>query len=303
MLPPLFCKNLDIMKKTLTFFGIIVLILSLQLSAVAQDDKKAEVAPHDSKEGHEALASKSQNPISNMISLPFQFNFNLNTGPNYDRMQTVMNLQPVLPVQLSKNWTMINRLIIPVIVQPDYTTESDNTSGLGATNYTAFFVPKPIGHVEYGFGPAMSIPTNTSPELGNGRFAIGPSAVLFTGVGKWTMGFVAQNIWSYNSADSSNHSNSFLLQYFINYNFQHGWSLGTGPIVTVDWAAEKPEEGEDKRTNNRATVPFGLAVSKIAHFGDQAVKFFVAYNYNVVRPEYGAKGGQIQFTFVLLFPK
>jgi hypothetical protein len=285
------------MKLKLRIIGISVLILSLQLSAVAQDDKKA-VQPIDKKAVHEDLASKSQNPIGDLISVPFQFNFNLGTGPDNDRMQTVINMQPVLPVKLGKKWSMINRMILPfLIVQPDYTTESDNIVGMGSLNYSAFFVPGPIGKkkkVEIGIGPAMIIPTNTSNSLGDGQFAIGPSMVLFSGHKHWTYGFVAQNTWAFNSPTGAPLYNSFLLQYFVNYNFQHGWSVGTGPIITVDWTAE---EGE------KAVVPFGLAGSKISHIGKQAVKYFLAYNYNVIRPTYGAKGGQIQFTFILLFPK
>jgi hypothetical protein len=276
------------MKLKRLILGISVLILSVQLSSVAQDDKKAI---------HEDLAAKSQNPIGDLISLPIQFNFNLNTGPDYDRLQTVMNVQPVLPVMLGEKWSMINRMILPIIVQPDYTTESDNIAGLGSLNYSMYFVPGPIGKakkVEIGLGPAMIIPTNTSNSLGNGQFSIGPSMVLFAGHKHWTMGFVAQNTWAYNSPTGGTLYNAFLVQYFVNYNFQHGWSVGTGPIVTVDWTAEKDE---------KAVVPFGLAASKISHLGKQAVKFFLAYNYNVVHPTGGAKGGQIQFTFVLLFPK
>jgi hypothetical protein len=275
------------MKKNIVFLGAIILILSHQLSVVAQDDKKAEQA---------ALAAKSQNPIGDLISLPIQFNFNLSTGPDYNRMQTVMNVQPVLPVKLKKV-NMINRLILPIIVQPDYTTESGNISGLGALNYSMYFVPGPIGknkHVMVGFGPAMIIPTNTSNSLGNGQFAIGPSMVFFGGHKHWTYGWVAQQTWAFNSPTEETLYNAFLMQYFVNYNFKHGWSVGTGPIVTVDWTAEKGE---------KAVVPFGLAASKVTHFGKQAVKLFLAYNYNAVRPTGGAKGGQIQFTFVLLYPK
>ena len=283
------------MKKNIILLGTIILIFSHQLSVVAQDDKQA--APDDADAAAAKLAAKSQNPIGDLISVPIQFNFNLNTGgPDNSRMQTVMNIQPVLPVKV-KNISMVNRLILPIIVQPDFTTESDKIVGLGSLNYSMYFVPGPIGknkHIEVGFGPAMNIPVNTTNSLGNGQFSIGPSMVFFGGHKHWTYGFVAQQTWAYNSPTDETLDNAFLVQYFVNYNFQHGWSVGTGPIITADWTAEKGE---------KAVVPFGLAASKITHFGPQAVKLFVAYNYNAVRPTGGAKGGQIQFTLVLLYPK
>jgi hypothetical protein len=274
-----------LMKTKLTSLAITIVVLALHLSASAQDDKDASKA---------SLAAASQNPIASLISLPFQFNFNLGMG-TYDRMQTVINIEPVLPVKIGKSWNMINRIIIPVMVQPDFSSESGSTTGLGSINYTAFFSPKPLGKVSLGFGPSLVIPTNTSSVLGNGQFAIGPSVVLFAGLGKVTLGFVTAQNWAYyNPNSSSTLSSSFFIQYFINYNMKKGWSIGMAPTITANW---KADEGE------KANVPFGLNFAKVAHLGSQAAKFSLAYYYNAVRPTAGSKGGQIQFSVVLLFPQ
>jgi hypothetical protein len=280
------------MKTKLTFLSILVLILSLQFSAFAQEDKTS--APIDKTSAQANLAKASQNPIASLISLPFQFNFNLGMGP-YDRMQTVINIEPVLPVKIGKNWNLINRIILPIIIQPDFNAESGSTTGLGTINYTAFFSPKPLGKVSIGFGPSLLIPTNTAEELGNGQFAIGPSVVLFAGLSKkWTVGFVAAQNWAYTTPNAAGTASTFFAQYFINYNFKKGWSLGTAPTITVDWNAEDEE---------KATVPFGLSGSKVVHLGHQPAKFSLAYYYNAVNPSGGAKNGQIQFAMVLLFPE
>ena len=47
-------------------------------------------------DGTEALAKAAQNPIANMISLPFQNNTTLNAGPE-KQPQNVLNIQPVIP--------------------------------------------------------------------------------------------------------------------------------------------------------------------------------------------------------------
>ena len=49
-----------------------------------------------------ALAKQSQNPLANMISLPLQFNFNFGLG-EYDRTQMVVNVQPVISVDMLRN--------------------------------------------------------------------------------------------------------------------------------------------------------------------------------------------------------
>jgi hypothetical protein len=243
-----------------------ILILSLQHPAFAQEDpEKAEAS----------LVKTSQNPVASLIIMPFQFNWNMGMG-SYDRMQTVINIQPVLPVKIGKTWNMINRIILPVMVQPDLSAESGSTTGLGTINYTAFFSPEPFGKVSVGFGPSLLIPTNSADVLGDGQFAIGPSVVLFAGLGNWTLGFVAAQNWAYYTPNTASSHNSFFTQYFINYNLKKAWSIGTAPTITVNWNAE---DGE------KATVPFGLSLSKITHLGKQATKFILAYYYNAVRPQ------------------
>ena len=47
---------------------------------------------------NEELVKAAQNPIANMMSIPFQNNTSFNFGP-YDRTQNVLNIQPVCPLQ------------------------------------------------------------------------------------------------------------------------------------------------------------------------------------------------------------
>ena len=58
------------------------------------------VTPAYAEGDGEDLAKKTQNPISDLISVPFQNNWNFNVGPR-DKTQYVLNIQPVIPVKLS----------------------------------------------------------------------------------------------------------------------------------------------------------------------------------------------------------
>jgi len=46
------------------------------------------------------LVKKTQNPVADLISVPFQSNFNFNTGTK-DATVYVLNVQPVIPIKLS----------------------------------------------------------------------------------------------------------------------------------------------------------------------------------------------------------
>ncbi|MGC1519190.1 MAG: transporter, partial [Azonexus sp.] len=58
----------------------------------------------------EELAKLAQNPVGNLISVPFQNNTNLNVGPD-NRTQNILNIQPVIPVSVSDEWNIITRTI------------------------------------------------------------------------------------------------------------------------------------------------------------------------------------------------
>ena len=48
----------------------------------------------------EELAKLAQNPVGNLISVPFQNNTNFNTGP-LSGTQNILNIQPVIPIEVS----------------------------------------------------------------------------------------------------------------------------------------------------------------------------------------------------------
>ena len=65
----------------------------------------------------EDLRAAAQNPIADLISVPFQNNTNFDIG-HTDNAQNVLNIQPVYPVHLNPSWNLITRPILPVIDQP-----------------------------------------------------------------------------------------------------------------------------------------------------------------------------------------
>ena len=64
------------------------------------------------------LAKKIANPISDLISVPFQFNYDKGYGPSNGGRFT-LNIQPVMPVKLNEDWNVIVRTIVPLINQEE----------------------------------------------------------------------------------------------------------------------------------------------------------------------------------------
>lgn len=88
----------------------------------------------------EELAKLAQNPVGNLISVPFQNNTNLNFGPEKGT-QNVLNIQPVIPVSVNDGLNIITRTIIPVISMPPLYPGDNRTNGIGDIQFTAFLSP------------------------------------------------------------------------------------------------------------------------------------------------------------------
>ncbi|HOB61596.1 MAG TPA: neuromedin U [Candidatus Competibacteraceae bacterium] len=239
----------------------------------------------------EELAKMAQNPVGNLISVPFQDNVNLNVGPEKST-QNVLNIQPVIPIDLNADWNIITRTIIPVISQPAFEPWGDRTDGIGDIQFTAFLSPANANGWIWGVGPIVQLPTNSNDQLGNDRWGLGPSfVVLHLAHGDpWVYGALTNNVWSVGSGDDAPYNN-FLLQPFFNYNFPCGLYLVSAPVITANWKADD---------SDRWTVPLGGGVGKIFHLGKLPVNTQFQAFYNVVTPDDGPNWTlrlQVQFMF------
>jgi hypothetical protein len=259
------------------------LVIALSLTPVARAELSAE-----------ELAKISQNPVGNLISVPFQYNANLNFGSEKGTLN-VLNIQPVIPVEVNKDWNIITRTILPLIGQPALYPGDDSASGLGDIQFSAFLSPADPGAWIWGVGAIAQAPSHSNQRLGNDHWGLGPTfVVLHLEKGSpWVYGVLVNNVWSVGSGNGDPAYNNGLIQPFLNYNFPNGMYVTSGPLITVNWKADSGQQW---------TVPLGGGIGKIVHFGKLPVNLSLAGYYNVVKPDFGANW-QIQAQVKLMFPK
>jgi len=276
-------------------------LIVITLVATAEDPRAQSAPGQPSPERTGAdLAKQSQNPIANLISLPIQNNTYFGVGPD-DRTANVLNIQPVVPIKLG-GWNVINRAILPVIHVEDLTSGLDvlpqgadagSRFGLGDINYTAFFSPPSSGGFTWGIGPSINIPTATNRAIGTEKWSLGPSAVVVFSPGKWVLGGLVRQLWSFAGDDDRQDVNQAILQPIINYNLEDGWALVSSPIIAANWQAD---------SDDRWTIPVGGGVSKLFTVGAQPVTATAQVYYNVERPDF-APDWQLRIGISFLFPK
>jgi len=272
---------------------LVALAAVLTLPALAQDQKPGAEGADEEK-----LRKEAQNPVASLISVPIQENWNFNIGPG-DRTQNIMNIQPVIPVTLAQDWNLIIRWIAPVISQPVAVPQrsgppiQSSIYGFGDMQ-PAFFISPKRSKVIWGLGPQLLLPTATKTAvLGQGKLGLGPTAVVLVQPGKWTLGFLVNNVWSVAGHSNLPDVNQFLLQYFINYNLQKGWYLTWQPTLTANWEATN---------GGRWVVPLGGGVGRIMRLGFQPVNVGLQFYGNAVHPP-GGSPWSLRLQMAFLFPK
>lgn len=237
------------------------------------------------------LAKQVQNPVADLISVPFQYNAYFDTGPEGGTLSTLL-IQPVIPMDLNETWNFIARPIVPLIHQPAFVEGQGRECGVGNLQFQGFFSPKEeVGGWILGFGPYLEFPTSSDDRLGSDNWSAGPAVVMLQVNGPWVYGGLLTHLWSYTGPDSEINLTS--LQPFINYNMPDGWYLSASPVITADWTADSSEQW---------TIPVGGGLGKVFKIGEQPVNAALKAYYNVESPRSGADW-QLQFQIQLLFPK
>jgi hypothetical protein len=262
-----------------------VVFLAMLATALAND----VFAQNLSSEDEAAITKKSQNPLSTMISVPFQSDFNFNQG-FHDRTQYILTIKPVYPIS-GKKWNLINRAVIPIVSQPAGPV-LDKT-GLGDINYTLFFSPAGGGKVIWGIGPSITLPTNTDGRLGADKWTAGPSMIMMNMRGRFIFGGLVNQLWSFAGNDDRADVSSFMFQYMFNYNLQNGWLFRSTPVIMANWKAD---------SGQKWTVPIGGGFAKVGTVGKQHFLFHVQSFYNVEKPD-NASDWTFEISFTFLFPK
>ncbi|MEG9437783.1 neuromedin U [Edaphobacter sp. HDX4] len=236
------------------------------------------------------LAKTTQNPVGDIVSIPFQFNFN-NGGAYQDQTFFNLNFQPVIPIHLNNKVTLISRTIVPINSIP--TGDGTSSSGVGDINQQTYFTPARPHKVIVGVGPSFSFPTATASPAKTGTWGGGFAAVLLSMPGPWVIGSLFQQIWPMSDSGGAPRTNAFLWQYFINYNFGKGWALATAPSMTANW---------DAASGQKWTVPVGGGISRTLVFQKQPMTLGFQYYYNAMRPD-TASSTTVRFIFALIYPQ
>ena len=264
-------------------------------TAVQNTESSEVLEPSEiSDETDEAgMAQKLANPLAAMISFPMQLNYDQDFGEYDTGDRFLMNVQPVVPISISKDWNLISRTIVPVVTQDELAVGTGRQTGLGDTTESLWVSPvKPTSNgLIWGVGPVILIPTATDDLLGGGKWGLGPTVVGLKQAGPWIIGGLVNHVWSVAGSDNRNDINSTYIQPFITYNTPAAVTYALNLEASYDWESEQ------------WAIPVNLMVSKLKRFDKQIISFQGGIRYWIESTDSGPEGLGLRFAVTLLFPK
>ncbi len=266
------------------------LVLAVASVAAAEESKPPEKKADDA----DHLAKQLQNPVADLVSFPFQGNFDFGIGERENGEAFLLNIQPVIPLHLSDKWNLITRTILPIQNQQDVFGEDTRVDGLGDVNASLFFSPaeKGPGGLIFGAGPAIIMPTASEDVLGTGKWSAGPTFVALLQEGKWTFGALASHVWSFAGRDSRDEVNSTFIQPFVAHTFGRGFTAGVNMENTYDWR------------HDEWNLPVNVFATQVLPVFGQlvSVQAGVRYYFDTFQDSDGPEWG-IRFGIILIFPR
>ena len=239
------------------------------------------------------LAKKLANPVAAMISVPLQSNYDRHYGPTRDGRRYTMNVQPVVPVTLDPDWTLISRTIAPLVSQHDLAPGAGGQHGIGDITQSFFISPsRPAAHgVIWGAGPVFLLPTGSESALSARQWGIGPTGVVVRQHGPWTYGALANHIWSFAGHDDRPNVSATFVQPFLNYTTRTAWTFGINTESSYDWKQEQ------------WSVPVIVTASKLIKVGRQPISIGGGLRYWADSPSGGPRDWGVRLSVTFLFAR
>ena len=236
-----------------------------------------------------ALASKLTNPVADLISVPFQYNYYANIGLDKKGTLNSLVVQPVIPIKLNNDWNYILR---PVV-----TFESGNNingfsgTGTGPVLVETFFSPRAAKDFIWGVGPIVTTPALSGNYYGTAQTGVGLSAVGLVMKAPWTAGLLAYNTWSAGGNAHYGTANNLFYQPFVSYVTKSAWTFTVNTQSTFNWDARRAEN------------PMNATVSKIVKFGEMPVSLSAGARYYLSSVPGGSSGWGARASITFLFPR
>ncbi len=233
------------------------------------------------------------------------------------KTQNTFMFNPVLSMQLTEEWKMVFRPVIPInsfetldnvnitTTNPGRVTGVDfqRETGIGDIVLWTAFSKQYTPPIIFGFGPTLMLDTASDDFLGTGKNSAGPMALAFKISEKWILGVIAQHWWSFSGSNTikvqtnagvvrveSPDVNLTDVQPVIRYRVNAKTNIGMAP----NWRYN--------HETNQASIPIGIGFDTLVTIGKFPVKIGLEAYYYVEKDDDFGPDWQLRFLFIPVLP-
>jgi len=250
------------------------------------------VAESSNAKSSKELAQEIANPLTTMIMVPIQYEYNENIGSDDDGTRSTIFFQPIIPFELSEEWNLITRTIMPLIEQKDIFPDAGYQFGLGDITESLFFSPAKSTKSGWtqGFGPVFQLDVATDDYLGLDEHGLGLSYIALRVDGPETYGFLINQVYSVEGHLGDAHSNMFM-QPFFDYTTEGAMTIELTSESNYNW------------NESEWSIPVTLTASQFFMVGNQSLLVGGGFKYWLESTESDPEGLSLNINLYLLFPK
>ncbi len=241
-----------------------------------------------------AISKKLANPVSDIKNLPLRYDFD--GGYDDNGMKQTLRIQPIFAGAINDEWSFLSRTVIPIVDQTNVVYlprpgggRIETQAGISDLQESIFITTKTAGGVTMGFGPIINIPSFYE-GLSTNKLSVGPTGILLYDPGKWTVGVLANHLWSVAGGGpiDKGYFSQTMVQPLVTYQVGRGFSVGMNAESFYDWKTED------------LTIPLTLTMAQVFVVKKMPVSLTVAPKYFVAHPDNGPTWGiRSVLTFVL----
>jgi hypothetical protein len=260
---------------------------SEQAPPAAQPGSTSAAAANSAAGSGNDLAMKMTNPVTDLWMIQFEFNnYKLEKdplSPVSGKWVNSLYLQPVLPVSLTKDVSLITRPVMTIyqsVPYPKGPGQTGRKTDFGDLILAQVVSPKLPQPWIFAAGPTWIFPTAGSKLIGQGKWQLGPAVGGGVVTPKYMIAGLVQQWWSFAGKSDRKDTSQMAILPLVYAFWGEGWSVGYSGQMQVDWKA---------RHGNRWTVPAGLALGKVVKFGILPVQIRAGAQYIPISPEFGPK--------------
>jgi hypothetical protein len=140
-------------------------------------------------------------------------------------------------------------------------------------------------------GPVLYLATATDELLGAEKWGAGPTAIALTMRGRWTMGALANHVWSFAGSDNRDDINNTFVQPFVAYTTPGAWTFSVQSETSYNWDTRK------------WSVPVNVAVAKLVMMGKLPVSLQAGVGRWLDSPDSGPDGWRFRAQANFVLPK